>query len=63
MVLRDTASGREILRRKLTAITSYNILQSQFTTRVSENDARNSALNDLARQIETQMSLYLRRGE
>lgn len=61
MVLTDRASGRELLSRNLVSITSYNILQSQFTTRVSEQNARENALDDLARQIEQQLALYFRR--
>ncbi len=61
MFLRDRTTGQTVLSRDLTAITSYNVLGSQFTTRVSENDAREAALADLARQIETQTALYFKR--
>lgn len=61
MSLRDMATGTTVLRRNLTATTSYNVLGSQFTTRVSENDAREAALADLARQIESQTVLYFKR--
>jgi LPS-assembly lipoprotein len=53
--------GEELLRRSLTAVTSYNILDSQFTTRVAEDAARRQALDDIARQIETQTLLYFNR--
>ncbi len=53
--------GEKLLARSLTAVTSYNILDSQFTTRVAEDAARRQALDDLARQIETQMLLYFNR--
>jgi LPS-assembly lipoprotein len=59
--LRDNRAGKVLLARELRAITSYNILDSQFTTRVSEENARRAALNDLARQIETQIALYFKR--
>lgn len=62
MKLRDSTTGEIVLERGLTAITSYNILQSQFTTRVSEEDARRAALDDLARQAEQQLALYFGRG-
>jgi LPS-assembly lipoprotein len=55
------ASGTELMDRALTAVTSYNILDSQFTTRVAEESARRQALDDLARQIETQVLLYFNR--
>lgn len=61
MILRERTSGQAVLVRDLTAITSYNVLGSQFTTRVSENDAREAALSDLARQIEAQTALYFKR--
>lgn len=61
MTLQDNATGKPVLRRDLIATTSYNVLGSQFNTRVSENDAREAALADLARQIETQTALYFKR--
>jgi LPS-assembly lipoprotein len=61
MDLVDISTGENVLSRPVKAITSYNVLGSQFTTRVSENDAREAALEDLARQIETQIALYLKR--
>ncbi len=61
LALRDTASGEILLTRTLSATTSYNILSSQFTTRVSEDNARRNALDDLARQAEQQIVLYFRR--
>ncbi|HEY8189757.1 MAG TPA: LPS assembly lipoprotein LptE [Micavibrio sp.] len=61
MTLKDNATGEVLLTRGLTAITSYNILQSQFTTRVSEDDTRRSALDDIARQVEQQLALYFSR--
>ncbi len=54
----DEKDDTILLRRNLNAITSYNILESQFTTRVSEQNARQNALDDLARQIEKQLALY-----
>lgn len=60
-VLRDSASGEILLTRTLSTTTSYNILSSQFTTRVSEDNARRNALDDLARQAEQQIVLYFRR--
>lgn len=57
----DKSAGKSVLTRNLTAITSYNVLGTQFTTRISESDAREAALNDLARQIELQTALYLKK--
>ena len=61
MTLIERASGEVVLNHDLTSITSYNILGSEFSTRVSEENTRLNALNDLARQIELQASLYLHR--
>jgi len=61
MYLKEKEGGQEVLTRNLIAITSYNVLGTQFTTRVSENDAREAALADLARQIESQTALYFTR--
>lgn len=57
----DKETGKELFKRDLRSLTSYNVLGSQFTTRVSESDAREAALTDLARQIENQTALYFKR--
>jgi LPS-assembly lipoprotein len=59
----DLKTRSHLLDRDLTAITSYNILRSQFTTRITEQNARDNALEDLARQTELQTALYLKRQE
>lgn len=61
MTLQDNTTGAAVLTRSLIATTSYNVLGSQFTTRISESDAREAALADLARQIESQTALYFKR--
>ena len=58
MTLTNPETGEILIKRPMRAITSYNILSSQFTTRVSEEDARKAALNELANQIETHIALY-----
>ncbi|PZO88384.1 MAG: hypothetical protein DI626_01860 [Micavibrio aeruginosavorus] len=60
MSLRNNTTGETVLTRNITAVTSYNVLGSQFTTRVSERDAREAALSDMARQIENQVVLYFK---
>lgn len=57
----DLQTGQAALSRSLSAYASYNIIGSQFTTRVSEKDAREAAIADLARQIERQVALYFNR--
>lgn len=62
MTLTDRQSGNVLLTRNLRALTSYNVLDSQFTTRISEQDAKEAALADLARQIEVQVMSVLGRN-
>jgi len=59
MTLVDLKTGEPALNRKLLATTSHNVLESEFSTLVTEQSAREAALNDLARQIERQIALYL----
>lgn len=59
--LKDSATGQSVLSRNLLSVTSYNILGSEFASRVTEQNARDNALDDLARQIELQISLYFKR--
>lgn len=50
--------GTTLLTRNVQSVTSFNILGSEFATHVTEDSARQSALNDLARQIELNLSIY-----
>ncbi len=61
MTLTDNRSGEVVLQRALNSISSYNVLTSEFATRVSAQNTRENALDDLARQIELKIGLYLRR--
>jgi len=61
MNLLDQKTGAKLLTRNLSAVTSYNVLESEYSTIVTEQSAREAALNDLARQIEQQIVLYLNR--
>ncbi|MCK5285115.1 MAG: hypothetical protein KAJ86_05970 [Alphaproteobacteria bacterium] len=54
-------TGKTVLERDIRSITSYNILSSKFSTRVSEDNARLNALDDISRQIEQQITLYFKR--
>lgn len=62
MRLTDENTGVVVLSRSLRSIASYNVLTSEFATRVSAQNTRENALNDLARQIELQIALYLKRN-
>jgi LPS-assembly lipoprotein len=59
--LQDVNTGEFVLERAVKSITSFNVLTSEFATRVSEQAARENALNDIAAQIELQIGLYLKR--
>ncbi len=61
MQLNDLTDGTILLTRNLIATNSFNILDSQYTTNVSTDYARNRALDELARQVTTQLSLYFQR--
>ncbi len=63
MLLIDNDSGKILLERPLKSSASYNVLISEFATRVSKNNTRENVLDDLARQAELQISLYLKRNE
>ena len=62
MDLYDRDSGNIVLRRQLTATNSYNQLASQYTTNVSNQYARERALDEIARQTEIQLALFFKRG-
>ena len=57
MTLTDLETGKVLLDRGLYSLGSYNVLTSEFTTQVSEDRARLNLLEDLARQVETQVLL------
>ena len=61
MTLRHKNNADILLERNLRTITSYNILSSEFATRITESDARENAIQALAEQIETQLGLYFKR--
>lgn len=61
LTLIDNATGKTVLSRRITAVTSYNVSTTQFATRISEMDAREAALHDLARQIENHLALYFQK--
>lgn len=61
IILRNKATKEILLKRDLTAYASFNVLESEFSTRITEQAARENTLNDLARQIERDITLYLNR--
>lgn len=63
MELYDKQTNKVVIARSLKAITSFNILVSEFTNQVSEQAARENAVNDLARQVELHLNLYFKRDQ
>ncbi len=63
IVLRDNRTSETLINRPLIATASYNILSSEFTNRVSEQNTRENTLNDIARQAELQISLYFKKSQ
>ena len=62
IILTDRVTHLKVLERDVRAITSYNILGSEFATSVTQENARTDAVEDLARQIELQLDLYFKRS-
>ena len=57
--LTRAGTGEVVMTRTVYALASYNILESQFTTRVAADNARANNLADLARQIEQAIVTHL----
>ncbi len=60
MALIDAATQETLFKRSINSTASYNVLGSEFTNRVSEQSTRENILDDVARQIEMQISLYFK---
>jgi len=52
------STGKPLITRTITAVTSFDTLASEYTTLVTRDDARGQAINDLADQIATMLELY-----
>jgi len=61
MKLIDAETEQVLITQRLTAVNSYNVLESQFTTRVSERNAIDNALRDLAEQAKRHLALYFKK--
>lgn len=55
--------GKEVLRRPLRGSATYTVLVSQYGTIAAEDSARRQSLNDIAQQVETHVTLYMRENE
>lgn len=60
--LRDLATGK-VITGSASAITSYNIVSSQYSTLYAERTARQKASRLLSEKIEQQILLYLSEGD
>ena len=60
IALIDATTHKPLFTRAINATASYNVLGSEFTNRVSEQSTRENILDDIARQIEMQISLYFK---
>lgn len=58
MTLRERATGKALMSRNLRAVSSFNVLGSQFTTLVTRQDARQQALQELANNAVNALELY-----
>jgi LPS-assembly lipoprotein len=55
----DQNTRSTLLFRNVEAVTSYNIQDSHFTTTVSEESAREAAIQEIAEQMILQLELFL----
>ncbi len=59
LTLTDLDTGEIVLTKPLSVRGSYNILESEYTSRVSRQDLRQDLLEKLSLQIERAVTLYL----
>lgn len=59
--LLDFGSGAPLFTGRSSSTTSYDILRNPFASTVSEDDARERALREVADDIETRLALYFAR--
>lgn len=56
--LRKSGSGEQVLAGRSTSTTSYDILEEPFATTISERNARERALREVADDIETRLAVF-----
>jgi LPS-assembly lipoprotein len=59
----ENKSGKTLLHETLRASTSYNILINQFSSVLSEDDARQKALEQISEDMTEHLALYFRTAE
>jgi LPS-assembly lipoprotein len=57
--LKDRATDRILETAETRAVSSYNVLNSQYTTLVTQGEARNAALTELADKLTTRTAVLL----
>jgi LPS-assembly lipoprotein len=57
----ETSTGKTVYRTFSRAIVSYNILDAQYGTLISRQDAESRGLTELAEDIRTRLALYFAR--
>jgi LPS-assembly lipoprotein len=58
----DLNGEKAVFSGRSSSTTSYDILDNPFATTVSEGDARDRALRELADDIQTRLALYFTKG-
>ncbi len=58
--LRRVDDGEQVLAGRSTSTTSYDILREPFATTISERDARERALREVADDVQTRIAIFFR---
>ena len=58
--LRRTDNGEQVLSGRSTSTTSFDILREPFASTISERDARERALRDVADDVQTRIAVFFR---
>lgn len=59
----DRTTGKSVWRQEIFTTSGYNVLDSQFSTLIGEEDARKRNLTDLSERLINMLALYFERGE
>lgn len=61
--LADVATGKLVIAQDSSAISSYNLLDSDYATLAAQEFARTRAVQQLAQEIRTRIAVYFRRKD
>lgn len=59
----DRTDNKMVWHQEIFTTSGYNVLDSQFSTLIGEEDARKRNLNDLSERLIAMLALYFERGE